>query len=210
MPVNEVRQICNNTILGTWVITESWEDLYGAAQLSADELTLFSAFKNDGRKRQWLAYRMLIREMLGEQYVMVYDDDGRPHISEPWHFVSVSHSKNMAAVLVSRDKAVGIDIEMIHPRIEKVISKFLSADEIKSLDTRNRLQKMFVYWCGKEALYKLDGKGAADFSKQILFGHFEYTSPGHLPGSIIKEDNTRSFDVHFEEIDGYMLAYATE
>ncbi|MEI6764454.1 MAG: 4'-phosphopantetheinyl transferase superfamily protein [Bacteroidota bacterium] len=210
MPVNEIRRINQSTILGTWLINESWEELYEKAFLSEHELAEFDTFRNDTRKRQWLAYRTLIREMLGENYLLIYDGDGKPHINEPGHFVSVSHSKDYAAVIVSKDKAVGIDVEMIHPRIEKVIGKFLSEEEIGAVGTAKRLEKLFVYWSGKEALYKLDGKGAADFSHQILFGPFEYETPGRLTGRIIRHGDEKQYTVNYEEMSEYMLAYAIE
>jgi phosphopantetheinyl transferase len=210
MPVNEIRLINQSTILGTWLINESWEELYEKAFLSENELAEFDTFRNDTRKRQWLAYRMLIREMLSMKYLLIYDADGKPHINEPWHFVSVSHSKDFAAVIVSKDKAVGIDVEVIHPRIEKVISKFLSEEEIAGLGTVKRLEQLYVYWSGKEALYKLDGKGAPDFSHQILFGPFEYETPGTVSGRIIRPGDEKRFSVNYEEMSGYMLAFAIE
>jgi phosphopantetheinyl transferase len=210
MPVNEIRRINQSTILGTWFINESWEELFGKAFLSENELAEFDTFRNDNRKRQWLAYRMLIREMLGMNYLLIYDADGKPHINEPWHFVSVSHSKDFAAVIVSKDRAVGIDVEVVHSRIEKVIGKFLSEDEIAALGSTNRLEKLYVYWSGKEALYKLDGKGAPDFSHQILFGPFEYETSGTVSGRIIRPGDEKLFLVNYEEMSGYMLAYTIE
>lgn len=210
MPVKEIRRIDQTTLLGIWFISESWEELLAQACLSADEKAMFGSFKNDTRKKQWLACRLLTREMLGEDFMLVYDADGKPHIREPWHYISVSHSKDMAAVMVSKHKTLGIDIELIGPRIEKVVEKFLSKDEIAAVGFVNRLNKLYVYWSAKEALYKLDGKGAPAFDQQILIGAFEYHTSGSVSGKILRPDAVKEFKVHYEETGGYMLAYATE
>ncbi|MBK7433993.1 MAG: hypothetical protein IPI66_08915 [Chitinophagaceae bacterium] len=56
-------------------------------------------------------------------------DTRKPYLdNEPYHF-SISHCRNYAAVMVSREQRVGVDIEIVEEKVGKLIPKFLSAEE---------------------------------------------------------------------------------
>jgi phosphopantetheine--protein transferase-like protein len=88
---------------------------------------------------------------------LVMADNGKPYLlGLPFHF-SFSHCKGYAACAVD-DQPVGIDIEMIHPRISKVAHKFLNDSEkamIAGLDENDQLNQLAFLWAAKEAMYKM-------------------------------------------------------
>ena len=82
--------------------------------------------------------------------------------------ISVSHTDDLAAVIMSRKGKVGIDLEKVRPRIGKVKDKFLNAFEIELLEKGRELEQMTVAWCAKEALYKFYGVRNLDFREQMI------------------------------------------
>ena len=82
-----------------------------------------------------------------------FDPGGKPHfIDNPLHF-SLSHSGNLAAVLIS-DEPCGVDVEQLRPEVaERLRARCLSDGE------RARSCDFFEIWTRKECIAKLDGSG---------------------------------------------------
>ena len=66
------------------------------------------------------------------------------------YHISVSHTKGYAALILSRNQEVAVDIEYFSDRVERISSKFLRKDENAS-----DLDSKLVHWCAKETVYKL-------------------------------------------------------
>jgi phosphopantetheine--protein transferase-like protein len=102
--------------------------------------------------------------------MMVMADNGKPYLQGvPFHF-SFSHCKGYAAVAVSDTDPIGIDIEIIHPRILKVADKFLNNTEkglIADLSASDQLKQMAFFWAAKEAMYKQHEQLGIDFAKDF-------------------------------------------
>lgn len=64
--------------------------------------------------------------------------------------ISISHSNGWFAIYLSNE-AVGIDIEIIHPRLLKGKHYFLNEAEMLTFSSKHHLQ---IIWGAKEALYK--------------------------------------------------------
>jgi 4'-phosphopantetheinyl transferase len=160
---------------GTWHITETEEELLALVNLTRPEQVLYNSFRHEQRRRQWLAYRALLRHMLhpGSAEIL-YDLNGKPFLTSHSHYISVSHAGEFAAAVYAENKPVGIDIEKLRDRIERVKERFMHPRELESLDRENLLGHLYVYWCGKEALYKLYGKPAVDFRNDIYIHPFDY------------------------------------
>ncbi|MCR5454837.1 MAG: siderophore biosynthesis protein, partial [Bacteroidales bacterium] len=98
--------------------------------ISADEKSVYQSFKNDRRRREWLATRLLIKEMLGRYPGISYDGLGAPILSGCSDInISVSHTDVLVAVSLSDKCSVGIDIERITNRVLRIKHKFLNRDE---------------------------------------------------------------------------------
>ena len=168
MPVTEHRNLDNQSMLGIWQITETVEEMIRALGLSGEEDLTVSAFATELRKKQWLAYRLLIKTMLPDvSFSILYDEHGKPHLMGADYHMSVTHTGDYAAVILSQEGKTGIDLERIHSRIEKVSSRFLSTAELSAIEEGRRLEQLTVYWGAKEALYKMYGRKRLDFSKHI-------------------------------------------
>jgi len=208
MPVKLISQINEHTVLGLWEITESLEWLLSNVILSEKEKEYFQRFRVEERKNQWLAYRHLLLQMIDDDRVNVeYDQSGKPIIKDSHLHVSVSHSGHYAAAIINKQKPVGIDIEKVSTRIQKVEDRFLSEMERSFLEPEQKLEKLCIYWCAKEALYKMHGQKEIDFKKHLFIDHFPVHHQGELNGKIQKENYNLSYQLQFMKIDDYYMVY---
>ena len=66
------------------------------------------------------------------------------------HQISISHTRGFLAILLSRSRRVGVDIEYRSDRIRRIASRFLRPDE-----SAGSTDDLLTCWCVKEAVYKL-------------------------------------------------------
>lgn len=199
--------IDEHTLYAIWKISESIEELRSAIRLREVEETLYHSFVAESRKKQWLAYRLLIRELLKpDEFPVEYDASGKPFLAGSDFHISVTHTDDLAAVIISRHARVGIDIEKIKPRIEKVREKFLNPVESASIGKEKGLEQLTLAWCAKEALYKLYGQRNLDFRENITVdipteAGMKFTAEIRFSG---KRDQ---YQLHSELIGSYILVY---
>ncbi len=198
--------------LGIWHIEEPSSYFFHQLQLTPAELAQVEQIKGEGRRTEWLATRYLLHKMSGRAMrgACLKDEFGKPYLAQSPYHISISHSKDMAAVIAA-PFLVGIDIQKLVEKIEYIAHKFMCPQEMESLKDTNRLEHLHVYWGAKEALYKAHGKKALDFRDHILVSPFVYNlNLGKCEG-VIKKDNFHThFDIYYEKITDYILVYALE
>ena len=113
-----------------------------------DKITIGLLPIDKGRKAEKEGEQRLLFAMLGYVPVINHNEDGKPMI-EGYH-ISISHTLGYVAVILSRDYEVGVDIEYVSDRVNRISSRFLRDDEVFP-DTTDKL----IAWCAKETMYKL-------------------------------------------------------
>ena len=165
MPFFYQQNINETAHLAIWSIQEP-------ASFFETDVQLAIPIANEERRVQHLAVRLLFKLMMPEADLsqLVMADNGKPYLlGLPFHF-SFSHCKGYAACAVDDKQPVGIDIEIIHPRIAKVAHKFLNEQEkamIAGLDDKDQLNQMAFLWAAKEAMYKKHEQLGIDFAKDF-------------------------------------------
>ena len=152
---------------GIWKIEENWEELLHQSERQEAYLPLIHQRKSDGRKAEWLAVRLLLKELTGAEWIVAYKDNGAPYIPDSSLHISISHTKGFAAVIVSPDKPVGIDIEYISERIHRIKSRFLNKDEFNLLGKNPTTNELLVCWSAKETAFKMMNLKTADLQSDI-------------------------------------------
>ena len=194
--------------LGVWKIEEGEEWFLERLELQEAERKQLSEIK--GRRRQeWLSVRHLVHYMSGRvnRGAFVKDQFGKPHLEHSSFQISISHSREMAAAIAA-PTTVGIDIQKIVPKIERIAHKFMRGEEMDSLEPASRLEHLHVYWGAKEALYKAYGRKELDFCEHILVKPFTYDlSEGKTNGVVIKNSFRESYQLRYERIGDYILVY---
>jgi len=156
-----------------------------------------------------LASRVLLQELLQE---LGYSDNyqlhrlasGRPVLSIPHLHISISHAGDYAAVVLSKTP-IGIDIEKISPRIERIQHKFMNEHEKEQLKGEKDIIWMHTVWSAKEALFKYHPEGELDFREHL---HVKIEGLGMLRGEIRKDLETHRLQVTYEFFEEYILAWA--
>ena len=119
---------------GIWKASESLEELLALLPHKEKYEEGIGKFTAVSRKLEWLAVRVLLYTMLGEEKEIHYYSNGGPYLADGSFSISISHTKGYVAVLLSEPgKRVGIDIECYSERVRKVAHKFMREDEKKSL-----------------------------------------------------------------------------
>jgi len=204
------KNINEDTLYAIWQITESVEELYPAIKLRENEEILYRSFVAESRKKQWLAYRILIRELLKPvDFPVEYDQTGKPFLTGSGFHISVTHTEDLAAVIISRNASVGIDIEKIKPRIIKVKDKFLHEEELSLINKDDELEQLTLAWCAKEALYKMYGLRNLDFRENIRL-EIPVGAGTVFKGFIHVEDIHKEYHLISEKIDGFILVYSID
>ena len=187
--------------IGVWKIEESlayFEELF---QGHPD-------IQNENRRLQWFASRYLASLMLGRPDAIVKDDTGKPSLKTLAQNISISHSSGYAAVMLSKKYAVGIDVEAINPKIERVAHKFMQPEEIAAIAAEEKLKKITLYWSIKESLFKLYGWGGIEFKTQLLIEPFTLQQSGSCKASIQTAHlPLKDLTVHYRFFDGHVLSY---
>jgi phosphopantetheinyl transferase (holo-ACP synthase) len=84
-------------------------------------------------------------------HILSYNSNGKPFLVNGG-FISISHSKSIIGIAWSFDYNIGLDIEEINDRIQKVENRFISDNEMKFAQT---LEDKTTVWTIKEALIKI-------------------------------------------------------
>ena len=212
MPVEFIRKINKDTILGLWKITEDVEFFLSEIDLSENEVGILDSYVNENRKKHWLAYRILIDRLINnnQHNEIEYDDFGKPHLKYFNSEISVTHTDYYAAAIICKTTNVGIDIEKITPRILKIKHKFLNENELKFSEKENILEHLYIYWCSKEAIYKLYGKRNLDFRENIFVEKFVFSPKGKTKGIIKTNKIEKQINLFFEFFDEHVLVYAID
>ncbi len=181
--------------------------------LETDEADELSALQK--RKRtEWLASRWLLHELFGVENARrpcFKDEHGKPYVTEPEQHISLSHSLDWVAAVVSKKK-VGIDIQSITTKLVRIAPKFMRSDELQCwADNEQQLEHLHVFWGAKECLYKAYGLRGLDFRAHISVQVFDYhSSGGQTVGRVRINSFTADYAIFYQKIDYFLLVYAIE
>ena len=191
--------------LAVWEITETVEEL---SSLVADEVILQYAEENmrAGKRRgEWLATRLLLRELIGAEARIEYDSSGRPFI-KGGPYISISHTDGFAAILLSIDAPMGVDIELVGRGALESCRRYMSPEEIESLDRRDQQKGALLNWMAKEALFKIVGNLGGTFKDNIVVAPFECADNGYLRLSLVGiYDNDIDFFAEYYSFSSFLL-----
>lgn len=199
MPIFFQHQINETTRLGLWKIEESEEFFKGNVPVHRD-------VTHPHKRLQHLAGRFLLQFLFPDfPYQLIQIADTRkPFLAgEKYHF-SISHCADFAAAIVSRNRRVGIDVELMRPLVTQLIPKFLSDQERNMLYRQTILEQSTIMWSAKESVFKWYGEGAVDFRQHIQLQRIHEGS--ETIDCLFAKTNT-ALTVHYRKFDQLSLAW---
>ncbi len=157
----------DDVVIGLWQITETVHQLKTLCQLNDYDQQRFCRLNNDKRKKEFLAVRALLQQLIGNDEAIIYNENGKPSLSKSSLHISISHNSEFAVVALAQEN-IGIDIELKSREVSKIKGKYLSYNEINNVDNSDDAHLTgLMLWLAKEAIYKyLDIKGVV-FNRQI-------------------------------------------
>ncbi|HEY4326592.1 MAG TPA: 4'-phosphopantetheinyl transferase superfamily protein [Mucilaginibacter sp.] len=202
------KQVDDDTEFAIWRIEEEADELYNQLQLDGHEKAYYEKLSAGKRSLHWLGTRVLLRKMLRtDEYIdCKVDAHGKPYlVNLPYH-ISLSHSFDYAAVMISKEP-VGIDIEQVKEKVERIAHKFIKKDEMAFIGNAHRIQQLYVCWCAKEAVYKCYGQKEVSFADNITLEPFEFEGHGYITAHLNKEGTNIKYDVGYLQYEDYMVGY---
>ena len=145
------------------------------AGLSPDEQRRAAQFKFEKLQKRFIAGRGALRDILSrytgraaEKIIFEYETYGKPKLAATLNSNNISfnlsHTEDLALCAVCRDRAVGVDVELIRPMddAEAIAQRFFSRVESEKFCALPAAQKpaaFFNCWTRKEAFIKALGEG---------------------------------------------------
>ncbi len=153
------------------------------ATLSSHELDRAYRFRFEQHRHRYIAAHGWLRSLLAgylarsaDAVDFVLGPRGKPGLSPSSNQnrlqFNLAHSENLAAIAVTKDCDVGVDIEQVRPIPESgdLVGRFFSQNEsiaFHSLREDQRPAAFFNLWTRKEAWLKATGEGIAHLLNQV-------------------------------------------
>lgn len=204
MPLFKTISVANG-LLTVWQITESsgeFQSFFTSEELSDPN---FQKYSYEKRKVEWLAIRVLLKQMIGSGFEIYYTEVGKPIIKHPlYKHISISHSRDFAAVYIHQRHPVGIDIESVTRNYASVKKRYLSESELEQVNESSMLQ--CIYWCAKEAVFKYMDEEGVDFRKQIHVQPFLPETDKFIV-NYISDNQVKTLQLQYESFNQHCLVW---
>ena len=209
MPIFFQHTINDRTRLGIWKIEEQ-ESFF------LQKVPLKQHVSHPYKRLQHLAGRTLLPELFHDfplDEIMIADTR-KPFLeNEKYHF-SISHCGNFAAAIASSEERVGVDIELVTPRLKNIAHKFLTEQEKRYLEQWSALSALYlqmltIVWSSKEAIFKWYGNGSVDFRRDMALDGAIVFEPGEWISVpfVFRKHGPVKLKIHARTFDGLVMAF---
>jgi phosphopantetheinyl transferase len=209
MPLDQLVTISNNQAYAIWHIQESEEALLQQLHPAPADTALYTTFRHPIKRKEWLAarlaYQLLCQEMNIPDAPIRKDLHGRPYLGDDHIHISLSHCFPFAGAILSKYIPIGIDIEIPTPKLLDIQAKYLSPAE--GADSNQDIEKLCIYWCAKEAIYKAYTHTHYPSLSFIQIEPFSKALQGNLIGNT---PSGHQYLVHYQITASYVLAWCEE
>lgn len=195
-------------VVGIWKVDETIEQLcsmFHHFSIYENDLMRFSAEK---RKKEWLAVRVLLKELLGEEKKIAYYPSGKPYLEDGSARISFSHTNGYVAVAIHPSSEVGVDIEQYGTRVQRLASRFIREDEKESVSAGDEVYALLLHWSAKETMYKLMDDVGVDFVDHLRIFPFIPQQAGSFDACEYHSEKNRQFHIHYVTHPDYVLTFA--
>ena len=211
MPLVQITTTTDKRQIGLWHITEEFSFLLKKLPKEAEKVNTFGSLR---RRKEWLCVRLLSAEILQKKNVEIfYNLHKKPYLKNEDYQISISHSLEYVAIILHEKKQVGIDIERIHPRIEKIKHKFLTEKEQQLLELKYQQEMLIAFWSAKETIYKWYSKKEVDFKKHLHILNIvpkkseKPLTSGHIQAIFAKGNLKKQLKIDYFKIDNHILTH---
>lgn len=207
MPLHYQHNINDFTRLAVWKIAEP-ESFF------TQKVSLQQSVTHPHKRLQHLAGRFLLPYLFADfpSELIQIADTRKPFLPDENYHFSISHCGDYAAAIVSSSCRVGIDVELVTHRVDKIKHKFLHASElmewnIEGLEPAERFSTLTLLWSAKEAMFKWWGRGDVDFSECMQIKAGKLGDSGQLLAHFTKGEFYQDLVLHYQLSSTLSLVY---
>jgi len=209
MPITKIEKINSNSFWCFWEITESVDQLRNKVILSDDGIKELERISHPVKQRERLASRCCVQELVkqvGKEYKgITKDEHDKPHLIDLNFHISISHSFPYAVAILHRKLPVGIDIEKPVEKLGRIAHRFLNDEEFA--DCNGDIKKLCIYWSGKEAIFKLNGKIGLNFKRDIRISQFILHKRDVIRSEFSVGDHTAKIALNYQDFNSHIICY---
>ncbi|MDB5272188.1 MAG: hypothetical protein JWO58_555 [Chitinophagaceae bacterium] len=203
MPLYKLEKLSSDRVTAIWLISESLDELLNIASVYIKGINIPEYINHPAKQVEWLASRLALKfccDLMHIPYQGTYrTDTGQPLLIGNKAHISISHSADFAAILLDVKQKVGIDIEKVSAKVEKVATKYLQDQEKESTHERLTLK-----WCIKEAVYKVSDHENLSLKDDIHILTISDEDTGKAEVEVRSHDRVDTF---FFKLEDYYVAY---
>tara|TARA_X000000368_G_scaffold174301_1_gene137448 strand:- start:533 stop:1153 length:621 start_codon:yes stop_codon:yes gene_type:complete len=174
-------------------------------ELNNEEKKLLKLKKSNILREQFLATRKVLA-LENPDHEIKYDIDGKPSLNSNYH-ISISHSHEIAAIAISDNSKIGLDVQLNENKIFDIQQKFLNSSEKLNIGKNPTLNILTMIWTSKESIYKAIGQKGTSFSDNIIIDKVVEKDKSGI-GFYINGTEKVKFDLEYFYIDDYTICYA--
>ncbi|MCK9438381.1 MAG: 4'-phosphopantetheinyl transferase superfamily protein [Synergistaceae bacterium] len=199
----------SGALLGVWKMTESRDELltHFPVVLRSEAHRYLENVRSERRSIEWLSTRVMLFQLLGEEKIIHNRQDGSPYLEEGGQFISISHTREYAAILLHPGVPVGIDIETRSERVSRIADKFIAGNEY--IDPNQKTVHQLLHWSAKESLFKLIGLQGIDFREHLHIDPFTPAQTGVMHATESRSAAPHSHAIYYEVHPHYVLTWTT-
>jgi 4'-phosphopantetheinyl transferase len=201
-----LKKTIENLTWGIWKIDEDIDSLFSMLDNTSELIALKEKIQSESRLKEKVAVRVLLKNLTGSEKTIHYQDNGKPYFSDRLTHISISHTKNYAAVVLSETQDIGIDIEYISDRVKRIQSKFIG--ETEYIDPENEIIHLLLHWSAKESIYKVLDREGIDLKKDLIIDKFTPDTNGLFYAHEKYTKANMRFTVQYFTTQEYVLTLA--
>jgi phosphopantetheinyl transferase len=155
------------------VVPELWEE--------------YESLANEAIRHRWLASRFALQYVSQQSPLkLIKELSGKPILPESENHISLSHCDGYVAA-IHGDVPVGIDVERISHRAQKIKNYFLRDEELVLLGEENGA--LILAWSAKESIFKWYGKKSLGYKSQLCIRSIDFEGQVMQMELITSEDD---------------------
>ncbi|HTO35916.1 MAG TPA: 4'-phosphopantetheinyl transferase superfamily protein [Flavobacterium sp.] len=212
MPFYKSIQISDDITAYFWQITEDYQTLFRSVRLKDTSLARLEKMKSESHQKGFLAVRMLLEHLGYSDFDLFYDEFGKPHLQRKEKRekeaetlnISISHSFDFSCICISKNIPIGIDIEILKPKILKIAPRFMDVSHLEGLSEDDQILKATIIWGIKESVFKIKNEKGISFPEHIFEDCFSL-SDKCCTANLYFNNHTEKFTSRFYNLEDYIF-----
>lgn len=218
MPFETLPCLLPHTHLGLWRLAEGEDEAFFLKRLTLyrNEQQRLASIRHPQKRLEWLSSRLCLKALLPPIGAVesLNHPSGKPYLSTRTHFISYTHSHNLACAIASTEYEVSVDIEFLgRKRNKETRHLFLNKAEIAFLAEKGEPDALFLLlWSAKEALYKAIGEKGVSLRHHLSLDLNENClgPNGMIPGYVQTPEIEKAFYVYYAIYPDFVLTYTAD